>query len=373
MGETTSGRLGLPGAPARLGPLHPSDVIARFGTPMFCLDVVSEEPLDVVFSGINRAQSAASGMEPGDLVGRRPGEALPPRAAANVMANYRRCLEERRPIEYEEGHEGRDGQRWYRTTLGPWTDGSGRIVALVGSAVEITDRRRRSDEDAETIARLRRLSDEVRTFASMAAHDVRSPLATVESLVELVLEELRSGDVEEAASLLRSCGEMACEARGQMDDLLRHATSLGVEEPKASRTDLDRMGRDLSAVVDPQGRLRMSWPRETVEVDAVTLQLVLRNLMSNAARHCSGRVAVVLDPPDGPGRLAAFTVRDDGPGFDHDPFARDDPLRRHETVRGFGLAAARYLIEGRGGTIAVVRDAPGGAVRFTIPCRVLGA
>ena len=135
--------------------------------------------------------------------------------------------------------------------------------------------------------------------------------------------------------------------------------------------DLGRMGRDISVVVDPQDELSMSWPRDRVEVDAVALQLILRNLIANAARHCRGRIAVTMEPSGGHEGFAAFTVRDDGPGFDHDPFAGACVLKRHETVSGFGLASARHLIESRGGVIGILPGVRGGAVRFTIPCRLL--
>jgi PAS domain S-box-containing protein len=340
--------------------------------PMFCLDVLSLEPLDVVFSGLNAAQSAVTGIAPEALLGRRPYEALPPRVAANVMANYRRCIAERGLIEYEEAHETEAGERWYATTLAPWLDGTGRITAIVGSAVQVTARRERSQDDAATIARLRHLSDEVRTFSAMAAHDVRGPLATVESLSELIAAEIEDGNIEEALSLVRDCGAMALEARGQMDALLRHANALGLDAAPAEameETDLGRMGRDLSAVIDPRGLVAMHWPQEVVRADAVTLQLILRNLMTNAVRHCRGAVRVTFEPPLGSEGLGAFTVADDGPGFDRDPFAETSAVRRHETARGFGLAAARYLVESRGGAIALVPGAKGGAVRFTIPCR----
>lgn len=373
MGEMTKPGDGTAATAPILREIHPSELIGRIGTPMFCLDVLSLEPLDVVFSGFNDAQGACTGIRPAEVLGRRPEEILPRRGAANVMDNYRRCLEQGGPIEYEEGYESFEGQKWYHTTLSPWRDRAGRIMAIVGSAVEVTEQRLRADEDAATIGRLRRLSDEVRTFASMAAHDVRSPLATLESLADLIAAEIEGGDTTSALTLLAEGATMAREARGQMDALLRHANALGAGRSPPSRTDLGRMGRDVSAVIDPQGRIAIRWPQDLVTTDAVTLQLILRNLMANAVRHCRGAVAVSFAPEAGSDGFAAFEVCDDGPGFSRDPFAGDDVLGRHETASGFGLAAARYLVESRGGEIGVVPEASGGAVRFTVPCRLADA
>ena len=366
-----------PGAEAlrpRRGPSGPylESFIQRMSVPMFAVRVLSREPLDVAFSASNDALNTVAGVAPGALVGRRPTEALPPRVAAAVLENYRTCLEGGEAITYEEAFEGLHGERWFQTTLSPWIGASGRVEAIVGTPVDVTAWKARAAGDARRISQLTRLNDEVRTFASMAAHDVRGPLATIESLADLIADGLEEADGARRA-LVDACGDTARGARAQMDELLRHAAALGVEETPASEFDLDRACSDIASLIDPEGRIEIDWPEACIEADGVALQLILRNLMSNAVRFCRARVSVALDLPRGPGALGTFTVADDGPGFpeDVDPFAEGSALARHRTARGFGLQAARYLVEARGGAIGVLREAEGGTVRFTLPLRRL--
>ena len=348
--------------------------IQRMSVPMFAVRILSHEPLDVAFSASNDALNAAAGLPPGALVGRRPTEALAPRVAASVIENYRRCLVGREAITFEEAFEGLAGERWFQTTLTPWVGANGGVEAIVGTPVDITDWKARAAGDARRISQLTRLSDEVRTFASMAAHDVRGPLGTIESLVEIIADGFVDLDGAKLP-LIEACGETARTARSQMDELLRHANALGLHETPATEFDLDRACRDIATLIDPEARVEMDWPEACLETDAVALQLILRNLMSNAVRYCRDAVTVAMEADGAPDGHVAFVVADDGPGFpeDVDPFGPSDVVARHATARGFGLQAVRYLVEARGGAIGVLRGAEGGAIRFTLPCRSLPA
>lgn len=372
--RSARGEAGAPTPPPEQGrAIDPVAMIDRLGVPMFTLDVLSRAPLDVVFSGFNEAQAEAAGVVSSAVIGLRPRDFLPPRQAANVMANFRECIEVRAPVSYDEAHRILGEEHWYRTTLSPWMDEAGEVATIVGSAVQVTDFHRRADEDASTIAALKRLTDEMRTFSAMAAHDVRSPLSTIEMLVKVIADSfVDHGDRK--LPMIQACGETARNAREQMDELLRHANALGVVQAPAQRCDLARIGAEISALIDPDGRLDITWPEAVVHADAVALQLILRNLATNATRHCGGRVTIDVDEAGGGGPLA-FTVADDGPGFPDgvDPFEDDGALVRDRSARGFGLQAVRSLVEARGGRVGVVRDHPlgGAAVRFTLPCRVI--
>ena len=362
-------RAGATGTRRDPGGPHLESFIQRMSVPMFAVRILSREPLDVAFSASNDALDEAAGLAPGALVGRRPTEALAPRVAADVLDNYRRCLALREAITFEEAFEGLAGERWFRTTLTPWIGASGQVEAIVGTPVDITAWKARAAGNARRISQLTRLNDEVRTFAFMAAHDVRGPLGTIESLLDIIADGFV--DVDGAKlPLIEACGETVRSARVQMDELLRHANALGVDDAPATAFDLDGACGDIARLIDPEAQVEMDWPEACLETDAVALQLILRNLMSNAVRHCRGAVTVAIEEEGAPEGHMAFVVADDGPGFpaSADPFEAGDVVARHESARGFGLQAARYLVEARGGTIGVLRGAEGGAIRFTLPC-----
>ncbi|MCA8967830.1 MAG: HAMP domain-containing histidine kinase, partial [Planctomycetes bacterium] len=129
----------------------------------------------------------------------------------------------------------------------------------------------------------------------------------------------------------------------------------------------ERRGVSIAAVADGPGR---------VEVNVTEIARVLRNLLDNAIRHSPRGGRVTLSIRDAAGTGVGGTVRvdvtDEGPGFPDsfrpiafEPFTRADEARSSGSS-GLGLAIAKALIEGHGGTIALGHG-PGGDVIVELP------
>lgn len=65
-----------------------------------------------------------------------------PAHGAEVAAHYRDCVAAAGPIVYEEKLGGQDVDRWWQTNLTPIKDRSGRVVQILGIAIDITERKR---------------------------------------------------------------------------------------------------------------------------------------------------------------------------------------------------------------------------------------
>ena len=94
----------------------------------------------------NKAEEKATGVRHEDVLGKSLEEAYPPPLAQLYQANYRRCLKEAVPISFEEEVDLPEGPRFYYTMLAPVRDRSGRIYRLIGSTMEITDRKEMEKE-----------------------------------------------------------------------------------------------------------------------------------------------------------------------------------------------------------------------------------
>ena len=347
---------------------------ADLGVPVFAwrLTDAPHSASGWTLMGINPAYERSVGVSADAFAGRRLDQILPPRAAAAVLDHYVQALAGDGPYAYEEELDVSTGALWWKTTLSPVRAPGGSPLGLLGVAIDITDRKQRDFENANEIARLRRMNEEVRVFAAMAAHDVRSPLGTLHEMLGVVksgFEDLGDGKAE----LLRHCRTLTIAAQRQMDRLLEHAVALEQVEGEVEPIELGALCAEIAALHDPDGRLEMDWPDEPIECDATALQLILRNLVSNAARHAKGRIVIAFAPA-GNGRLR-FSVSDDGPGFPEgfDPFTGVSPETRARTAHGFGLGAVRYLCEARGGTLTFERSLLGGAsAQFELPGHARG-
>ncbi len=219
-----------------------------------------------------------------------------------------------------------------------------------------------------------------RDMTADLAHELRTPLATIQARVEA----LEDGVLPATPENLRVIGEEV-ERLGRLFGDLR-----SLNEVEAEDFDLDRVTLDLGDVVgDALTRAEPAYARAGVALvthlspaavsgDRDRLLQVLGNLLENARKFtpADGRVVVSVDTGGAPpGRAAGswtrLAVADSGPGiaaidlpFVFDRFYRSADARSTAGV-GLGLAIAKGLVEAHGGVIEAGAAPEGGAL-FTV-------
>lgn len=203
--------------------------------------------------------------------------------------------------------------------------------------------------------RLSAASTRERSFIADAAHELRSPLASLQTQLEVAAG---AGGDAERAELTQGALEDARRLVALVEDLLALAR-LDAGVPAA----VDLVDLAALAGVPEQGPA-------VVRGDAATLGRVIGNLIANAERHARSRVEVGVAVS---GSTVSLHVDDDGPGIApadrervFERFVRLDAARtRFDGGSGIGLAIVRAAVEAHGGT-AVVSDSPLGGARFTV-------
>lgn len=273
---------------------------------------------------------------------------------------------------YESEGTARGVRRVYFTAKAPVHDRAGRVVGLVGISRDITARH----EAEDALRRAKEATDaanrELEAFSYSVAHDLRSPLASIVGLAQL-LREL--GDDPRARHEATDRIEETARRTFQLvDDLLRMA-SYARAPLRTERLDLSAMAKLVEL------ELREANPGREVEVaiapglvavgDRHLTRVVLENLLGNAwkftARRAVAHVAIGRD-------AEGFFVRDDGAGFDparagelFKPFHRLHPASQFPGT-GVGLATVARIVQRHGGRVwaeAVLGE--GTTVRFTLP------
>ena len=220
----------------------------------------------------------------------------------------------------------------------------------------------------EMLDRLEDASTRQREFVSDASHELRSPVAAMRTDLEVAL---RDRDTDWPALAERVLSEN--ERLGTLvDDLLALAR---IDEHGGDTVDaivdLDELvladvdGRENGVVIDTQ---HLSGGR--VRGNARQLAQVVRNLVDNAKRHATTKVAVSVSNGDG---TVALAVDDDGPGIPiadrervFERFARlDEGRARDAGGSGLGLAVVARIVTAHGGTVRVIDSELGGA-RFEV-------
>ncbi|RDI74732.1 Signal transduction histidine kinase [Gaiella occulta] len=222
---------------------------------------------------------------------------------------------------------------------------------------------------------LEQLFDARRELVAWASHDLRTPLANMQAM----LEALEDG-LAEPADYLPALGEQVQALAQLVDDLFELARiDAGALTLELQEGSLAGVVASCLRGVEAEARLRQVNLASEVDASATAcfapdkVERVLLNLLVNALRHTpsDGSVAVSVQPLED---VVRVTVEDTGDGLEDDAqqrmfdrFWRSDRARSHRGA-GLGLAIARGLVEAQGGRIWA-ENRPGGGARvcFTLP------
>jgi signal transduction histidine kinase len=221
------------------------------------------------------------------------------------------------------------------------------------------------------LARLETSSQRQRQFVSDASHELRSPLASIRTNLEVALRSGERADWPAVAARALAEDERMEDTVSELLELAR----LDEHEETAPIESLPEVDLDELVLDDTVQQRRV--PVDTGRVLAGRvhgrrdqLQRVVRNLLDNAARHASSTVAVGLVTGDD---VVELTVDDDGPGIRPEDrelvferFTRlDDGRARDAGGLGLGLSMVKAITEHHGGTV-VIEDAPLGGARLRV-------
>ncbi|MET7517141.1 HAMP domain-containing sensor histidine kinase [Streptomyces sp. NPDC005480] len=216
----------------------------------------------------------------------------------------------------------------------------------------------------ETLAALETSVERQRRFVADASHELRSPIASLRTQLEVGAAHPELLDVDGAVADTVRLQELAA-------GLLLLARLDAGERPGEARVDLAALaGEELSQ--RPAGPVAVRTRLDPVEVAGSRSQLarVVGNLLDNAQRHARTRVDIAVRA-EGP--WAVVEVGDDGAGVPEaererifERFVRlDDARARDDGGAGLGLAIARDVAVRHGGALTV-RSSPAGGALFEL-------
>jgi signal transduction histidine kinase len=223
---------------------------------------------------------------------------------------------------------------------------------------------------AEGYARRIRSTERLATLGQVAAsigHELRNPLAVMETSLHLVRRNLRdearvARHLERIGAQVAVCGEI-------ISDLLDLARDRPAERQRVAPASLADEALALLPKFDLPIEIRAETdPLPDVRIDPGQVRQLLANLMSNALEATRGHGEKVrVDLAVLPGEVLRVRVDDEGPGISDE--VRDrlfEPLFSTRTKGiGLGLALCQRIAEKHGGTIAAANRPEGGA-RFEV-------
>jgi signal transduction histidine kinase len=217
-----------------------------------------------------------------------------------------------------------------------------------------------------------RLGRAEREFVENAAHELRTPVAAILS----VIEALESGGKNDPA--VRD--QFLAHIRTQADRLARLTTSLlllrrmqeGADQPHLDLVPAKALLEDVASDLETRGTVGVrvdASPDLAMLADRDLVRQVIDIVVANAAQH-TREGEIVLEAREA-GRETELEIRDTGAGMSNED-AKLAFVRFHSSQEGggigLGLAIAKEAIEGLGGTIELDSTlGTGTRVRIRLP------
>jgi two-component system CheB/CheR fusion protein len=219
-------------------------------------------------------------------------------------------------------------------------------------------------------------------FVATLAHELRQPLATMLTAVEVVRLAPGTDTARRAADVMRRQLEQMSRLVDDLVDAARWAH--GKVALRRARVDLSAVIADAAADVEAaavQGGQMLVLPDDQapmwVNGDRRRLQQVLTNLLGNAVKYTppGGRIAIAVERV---GRTATVRISDNGRGIEANAlphvFELFSQVNPHEsTGLGIGLSIVREIVRLHGGRIEARSRGAGQGSQFIVSLPLAGA
>ncbi len=267
-------------------------------------------------------------------------------------------------------------------------DAHGQINGTQGTVYDVTAKKelvalREAEEELEKLNKdlgsavheLSQANEELKEFAHVTAHDLKSPLRAIGTLADWLSKDYADKFDEQGKEKIGMLVKRAVQMSALVDDILRYS-KVGHNVTEKRQVDLNTI---LSEVIDgiaPPENIEIIIENELPVLMCERIQIfqVFQNLLNNAVKYMdkpSGQIKVGCLEQD---TCWKFSVSDNGPGIEKRHFERIfklfQTLSPSDEVKntGIGLSIVKKIVELNGGSVSVESEVgKGSTFIFTLP------
>jgi nitrogen fixation/metabolism regulation signal transduction histidine kinase len=217
--------------------------------------------------------------------------------------------------------------------------------------------------------------------ARRLAHEIKNPLTPIQLSAERMRRKLLGGmNAQDAQILERATHTIVAQVDAMKQMVNAFSEYARAPDMQFSQFDLNQLITevvDLYRVQDSAAELKLLLDPHLpmISADRVRIRQILNNLVTNSLEALEGKVGARIEiathvAEDGPKRVAAIMVTDNGPGFQRDLVGTvfDPYVTSKPKGTGLGLAIVKKIVEEHGGRIEADNQRAGGArVRILLP------
>jgi len=245
----------------------------------------------------------------------------------------------------------------------------------LASIIDITERKRAEEKQAELLKAVERSNRELNEFAYAVSHDLKAPLRGIASLAEWIGTDYSKKIGEEGRKQFGLLSSRVKRMDNLIDGILHYSRIERAREKKEA-VDTNELLREVIDLLAPPEHitLRIERPLPTLVFERAHLHQLFQNLLSNAIRFMDKSKGEIKVNCVGEGAYWKFSIQDNGAGIDkkyHERIFRlFETLAAHDETEstGIGLALVKKIVERAGGKVWVESQlGQGSTFFFTLP------
>ncbi|MEM9664358.1 MAG: response regulator [Bacteroidota bacterium] len=255
--------------------------------------------------------------------------------------------------------------RWFESVIAPVKDSAGAVDRVLYAVLDVTERKEYENAMTEALAQERKLNEMQKHFVTMASHEFRTPLATIQASAQSLA---RYGDRWDKDKRKQVFGRIKSSI-SHLTDLLNDVLMIGKVDAGHIALDTNRV--DLSAMVNhivEDIRLGVGEAHTLVmeledvgqvQVDEKLIRQALVNLVSNAVRYSEAGTTVTVRIQATADEAVRIEVEDQGIGIpEEDVQEFFEPFKRGSNVgeiegTGLGTSIIKRAVDLHGGRIEI--------------------
>lgn len=310
---------------------------------------------------VNPAAARHGRRTPEELIGVRIMDAYPGIEQTALFAVMTRCMTDRTNERLENQFVYGEGlSRWFELRIEPVPEGLCIHSVDIEARKNAEDALREANADlerriADRTAELEQANRELEAFSYSVAHDLRTPLRSIDGFAQLLHEDCGDAISDQGKDYIHRVRTSAQRMASLIDDLLGLSRVTLIPIVRTD-VDLSELARSVIAELDPDNRVR--WRIESdlhAQCDRALARVVLENILSNAVKFTSKtpepEVSIQGTEED------AIAIADNGDGFDMAYAAQlFRPFQRLHSERefagtGIGLTTVERIVRRHDGFV----------------------
>ncbi len=300
---------------------------------------------------VNQSFEEMSGYEEKDLIGKKGKEVLLTRESQNRLSQENKNRLKGRSDSYEVEAITSTGElRHWLISGAPNYNINGQVAGSIGIHLDITELKNLELQKENLLKKLEKSNDELHEYAHVVSHDLKSPLRSINALVNWIKEDNKgqlSSDTQDNLAMI----ETTLEKMEQLISDVLEYSSVGSDNAVAEQVDLNLLMTDIETLLHCPEHINLTWNKElpTIKADKVKIQQLFHNLMSNAIRYSDKDQGIITIDFMENATHYTFSVKDNGIGipkeYHQKIFKIFQSLNTHKDSTGIGLSIVKKIVD----------------------------